>query len=158
MKLLILSDTHGRIEDAVAAANRFTDLDMILHLGDCRKDAKAMAQKVKTPILSVNGNMDGDFSHRGYKILETEYGRIFVAHGHMEGVKNSLNTIIAKAESLNCKAAFFGHTHQPYFRELEGFYLLNPGSISCPGISGQKSYAVVHLSPESFEGSILYLK
>jgi len=61
-----------------------------------------------------------------------------------------------KAESLHCKAAFFGHTHIPVFCEAEGIYLLNPGSLSLP-IGGRKgSYAVATAEKDSLSASILF--
>ena len=61
-----------------------------------------------------------------------------------------------KAESLGCRAAFFGHTHIPLFAEAEGLYLLNPGSLSLP-VGGRKgSYAVATITKDSLDASILY--
>jgi putative phosphoesterase len=121
------------------------DIDLIVHLGDHWNDAKRMKEQLNVPLIGVKGNMDGSFARDGYHILETDFGKIFIAHGHMESVKQSYENIMYKAESLQCRAAFFGHTHIPLFAEVEGLYLLNPGSLSLP-VGGRKgSYAVALL-------------
>ncbi len=156
MRIFIVSDSHGRIGKALEAFSDLSDIDLIIHLGDFSRDAADMAKRLNFPVLSVKGNTDGDRSDKSYKILDTEFGKFFIAHGHMEGVKNGLQTLIYKAESLGCRGAFFGHTHRPLFMELSGFYLLNPGSIGFPGQDGKVSYAVASIGPDFFEASILF--
>ncbi len=129
---------------------------MILHLGDNWSDGKRMRDQLNVPLIGLKGNMDGSFFSDGYHILETDFGRIYLAHGHMENVKQSYENIIYKAESLGCRAAFFGHTHIPLFREAEGFYLLNPGSLSLPAGGRKGSYAVATVTKDSIDASILY--
>jgi hypothetical protein len=156
MKILLLSDSHGKIDNALRVYRSLEDIDVIVHLGDYARDAKALSRELRREVFSVAGNCDGHYAENGYKILETDFGRIFVAHGHVEGVKHGLQNLIYKAESLGCKAAFFGHTHLPYYREMAGFYLLNPGSITLPGMDGRVSYAVAEAGKEGFKAAILY--
>lgn len=158
MKILVISDSHGKIDHALTAARSVSGLDLIVHLGDHAGDAKAMRAHLSTEILSVAGNCDGVFSDKNYKILETDFGKILLTHGHSEGVKLSLQNLLYKAESLDCSAAFYGHTHRPYYNEINGFYLLNPGSITFPGPDGQPSYAVVEIQDKVFSASILYIR
>ena len=156
MRIFVISNTHGRIDKAMEIYKKLDDIDLIIHLGDHWNDADRMKEQLNVPLIGVKGNMDGSFVKDGYHILETEFGKVFIAHGHMESVKQSYETIIYKAESLSCKAAFFGHTHIPLFAEADGFYLLNPGSLSLP-VGGRKgSYAVATVLPGSLSASILY--
>lgn len=156
MRIFVISDTHGRIDKAIEIYKTLDDIDLIVHLGDHWNDAKRMKEQLNVPLIGVKGNMDGSFARDGYHILETDFGKIFIAHGHMESVKQGYENIMYKAESLHCKAAFFGHTHIPLFAEAEGFYLLNPGSLSLP-VGGRKgSYAVATVLPDSLSAAILY--
>jgi len=156
MRIFVVSDSHGRINNAIDAYKSVGDIDLIVHLGDFARDAAEMEKRLKVPMLSVRGNCDGDRSENGYRILETDFGKLFIAHGHMEGVKSGLQILIFKAESLGCKAALFGHTHKALYLDLNGFYLLNPGSITYPGNDGRVSFAVAELAAGSFDASILY--
>lgn len=157
MKLLVISDTHGKIDKAIEIYKTRKDVDLILHLGDLSSDAKKIESQLGVSVLSVKGNMDGCYSREGYQILETSFGNIFIAHGHMENVKQSPHNLIYKAESLGCKAAFYGHTHVPVFEQLGGIYLLNPGSLTLP-LGGRKgSYALVNVTEDKLKASIVYL-
>lgn len=155
MKIYVISDTHGKIEKAIEIYQDLQDIDLIIHLGDLWNDARRMKEQLNVPLIGLKGNMDGSYDRDGYQILETEFGRIFLAHGHMENIKNSYDTILYKADSLNCKAAFFGHTHIPLFREEEGLYLLNPGSLTLPVGGRQGSYAVATVTDSSLDASIM---
>jgi len=156
LKLFVISDTHGRIDKAVEIYKSLTDIDMIIHLGDYWSDAQKLMEQLQVPVLSLKGNMDGVFANDGYHILETDFGKIFLTHGHMESVKQNLNNIMYKAESLGCKAVFFGHTHVPLFYQAEGLYLLNPGSLTLPTGGRKGSYAVVDITDHSLDASILF--
>jgi uncharacterized protein len=156
LRIYVISDTHGKIDKAVEIYETLQDIDLIVHLGDHWNDAKRMKDQLNIPLIGVKGNMDGSFSRDGYHILETDFGKIFLTHGHMESVKQSYENIMYKAESLQCRAAFFGHTHIPLFREVEGLYLLNPGSLSLPAGGRKGSYAIVTIREKSLDASILY--
>ena len=156
MRIYVIGDTHGRTEKAVSIYQNLKEIDLVVHLGDFWKDAQSLKRQFQVPLLSVKGNMDGCFSKEEYKILETDFGKIYIAHGHMENVKQGPQNILYKAESLGCRAVFFGHTHKPVFLELEGMYLLNPGSLTLP-VGGRKgSCAVVSIDSGSLNATILY--
>lgn len=157
MRLFVLSDTHGKIDDAIKIYETLKDVDMIIHLGDLASDAKSLERILGTDVVSVKGNMDGDYSDQGYEILETEYGKIYLAHGHMENVNLNPQTIQYRAMEAGCKAAFYGHTHLAYFEEVAGISLLNPGSLTLPKGGRTGSYALVTTSPTSLEANIIYL-
>lgn len=156
MKIFVISDTHGRIEKAIEIYETLTDIDLIIHLGDLWNDAKKIKDRLNVPLIGVKGNMDGSFARDGYHILETEFGKIFLAHGHMESVKQGLENLMYKAESLECKAAFFGHTHIPLFLQIQGMYLLNPGSLTMPVGARKGSYAIAEISEKSIDATILF--
>ena len=76
MKILVISDTHGRIEPISAVIDRMGDIDMLIHLGDYEQDAEILAERHRLDLVSVPGNMDGCMRlAESEKILETEYGR-----------------------------------------------------------------------------------
>lgn len=158
MKFLVLSDTHGRIEAAEQLFERLTGIDQILHLGDLTTDARRLSADLGIEVISVPGNMDGSFSKKDYKVLETEWGRILLVHGHMHQAKSGLLGLQYQAEELSCRAVFFGHTHTPLWLREDGMCFLNPGSLSQPRGGNQGSYAIVHTSAGELEASVLYLQ
>lgn len=159
MKLLVISDTHGRIEPISAVIDRMGDIDMLIHLGDYEQDAEILAERHGLDLVSVPGNMDGCMRlAESEKILETEYGKILLTHGHLRDVRWSEDRLVYAAMEKDCKAVFFGHTHcSLYEQSPEGITLLNPGSTSLPRDGNPPSYAIVHTSEERLECGIRYI-
>ncbi len=157
MKALVFSDTHGKIEKTIEICKSISHVDMVLHLGDLKRDADKIRARIDCPVLSVKGNMDGSYAEHEYQLLDTEFGKAFLSHGHMENVKQGYERFLYKAEFLGCKIGICGHTHIPVFTQLGDMYLLNPGSISIP-LGGRKgSYAIVEFSENSCIASICYV-
>ena len=156
MKLFIISDTHGKIAKVREVWSKLTSVNLIIHLGDYIEDVKRLEQELETEVVSVKGNMDGSYGADDYKIVETEYGKLLLTHGHMDGVKASPLNLIYRAQELDCKAVLFGHTHKPAYEETDGLYLINPGSLSFPRDGTNGSYAIINTSAEEFNCAIVY--
>lgn len=156
MRFFVISDTHGDIETAIEVYNTLSGIDRILHLGDYARDGWLMESRLGIPVTAVKGNMDGSYSNEDYQILNTEFGKIYLTHGHMEAAKYGPENLLYKASSLGCKAALYGHTHSPVYKDLGGMYLVNPGSLSHPRGSRLGSYAIITTTPEGFSGAILF--
>ncbi|MGI6733795.1 MAG: YfcE family phosphodiesterase [Anaerovoracaceae bacterium] len=156
MKFFVISDTHGDVETAIQVYNTLAGIDRILHLGDYARDGWLLESRLGVPVTALKGNMDGSYSNEDYQLMNTEFGKIYLSHGHMEAVKYGPENLLYKASSLGCKAALYGHTHIPVFEDLGGMYLLNPGSLTHPRGGRRGSYAIVTTSAESFQATILY--
>lgn len=96
----------------------------IIHLGDyCIK--KELLDKYD--VLTIKGNCDFE------GIVETELidndMKMFITHGDKYNVKMRLDRIYYKALEEDCNYILFGHTHYPVCEELNGVYILNPGSL-----------------------------
>lgn len=158
MKYLVLSDTHGQITRALQIYRSIEGVDAIVHLGDTQADGTMLSHMLGVEVISVKGNMDNAYSFDDWRVLENEWGRILLVHGHMHQVKMNLLPLKTLALEHSCKAAFFGHTHVPLWQESEdGFYFLNPGSPTFPRDGSKGSYAVVTTSKEGLQASIVYL-
>lgn len=156
MKIFVISDTHGKTEKVEEVWKKLSGIDLIIHLGDYEKDAQQLQRMLDTEVISVKGNMDGSYSPDDFKVLETEYGKLLLTHGHMDNVKMSPLNLIYRAQEMGCKAALFGHTHRPVYEESHGIYLINPGSLSLPRDGSDGSYAILHTSESSLDCAIVY--
>jgi len=158
LKLFVISDTHGNISEALRIIDENNDIDTIIHLGDMDKDAKAISAHTDKDVIGVRGNNESSYCLTPeYRILETEYGNILLAHGHREQVGIDLQRLVYRALEAECKAAFFGHTHTPLYEEIDGIYVLNPGSLALPLRQASGSYAIVDISKDEFKASIFHL-
>ncbi len=155
MKILVLSDTHGKLDKVYEIAEKLTDIDLIIHCGDYQRDAFDLEDTLCVPTVSVKGNCDR--SHGiDRRIVETPYGNIMVTHGHMEGCRTDCNQLLYAAEEAGCVAACFGHTHIPLCEDFNGLYLINPGSLTQPRDGTNGSYAIIRSTEEDFYANIIY--
>lgn len=157
MRILVISDTHGRIYNAVKVCETLQDMDLIVHLGDKISDAEIISDSVGKPIIAVNGNCDFGFSVDNEKIINTPKGDVLLVHGHQYAVKHNTNRLVQIAKEKGCIAAFYGHTHVSEYSCIDGIHILNPGSISLPKEGDACSYAVVHITEKNFEVNIIKL-
>lgn len=155
MRLLVISDTHGKTKRVSEIYKKLKDIDVLVHLGDYKKDGQRLAEELGVDCFCIKGNMDGSVG-RDYEFLYVECGKILLTHGHGDGVKRGMEGLLAACREEECVAAFFGHTHVPYLNEIEGITLLNPGSISQPREGNQGSYAIVTTDEKGLRASILY--
>ncbi len=149
MKILAISDTHGKTKLPRTVIEKWKDeIDLVIHLGDYLEDAKELSNLYNIPFEYVGGNLDGANEANGYKSIETPYGKILLTHGHLDGVKTNPNNLIYKTEEMNCNAVVFGHTHTPLFKDLQGLYLINPGSICYPRLTTYGTYFILDITKE----------
>ena len=50
-----------------------------------------------------------------------------------------------------CDILLSGHTHVPQYDDIDGFYLINPGSTTLPRQGSHKSYCVIYVDKGQFE-------
>ena len=132
MKILVLSDSHGHLQNAKKVIKRLGSLDMILHLGDIVGQDNELMEACDCPVEIVKGNCDFYSANDTEKIITLGKNRVFMAHGHHYGVDGSLDRLCAAAEARECNIALYGHTHCPELREQNGITVMNPGSITQP--------------------------
>ena len=63
-RILVLSDSHGNVDNMIEAVNN-TEPDRIIHLGDCFADARKLHKKFpEIPMAQVPGNCVGMMARR----------------------------------------------------------------------------------------------
>ena len=155
MKLFIASDLHGSAEYCRQMIDAFVNekADKLVLLGDILyhgprnelpevyspKAVLAMLDTVKESVICVGGNCDAEIDKAllPFPVL-SDLGVIFVddiniyfAHGH----KDAPNL-------LKGDVYLTGHTHVQLNTHENGYYHLNPGSISLPKEDSKHGYIV----------------
>ena len=156
MKILVISDTHGRLNKVRDIYSKLKDIDLIIHAGDYLRDGEAFGEEVHVPVVAVPGNCDGNRSRDDFAIVETECGDILVTHGHMQGVSYDLQDLMYKTMENDGIAAVFGHTHCALIEEYDGIRFINPGSLTQPRDGSGGTYAVIRTTEDSFDASVVY--
>lgn len=156
MKILAISDTHGKIDKALKVRDMVADVDLLVHLGDFKSDGDEIGKATGIHTITIKGNCDGSRSDEDYKIIKTPGGNILLTHGHMQNVKFSLQNLLYFTREHDCKAAIFGHTHIPTIEDVNGTHLINPGSLTLPADNGPGSYAIINSTDAGLSASIVF--
>ncbi len=155
--VLVISDTHGETSLAEKVIKKHKNIDLIIHLGDYFRDAKALHSiNPEIKFEYVYGNSDfmiGDVPSE--KILEIEGNRVLLTHGHRYSVKWGIEKLEAKAKNENIQLLLFGHTHISQVVYGPRYIILNPGSISDPRGGDDESYAIVKIDNAKIQVDLL---
>lgn len=137
MKVLIVSDTHGRHETLLMALRKEEPVDMMIHCGDTEGEEDWIRRH--TTCLSVpivKGNNDF-FSRLPSELeLDIEGRHVFITHGHGYGVSMGTERLAEEALSRKADIVMYGHTHRPLITKDGGLWIINPGSLSYPRQEG----------------------
>ena len=137
MRILVVSDVHGRSDRLREAILRQPTARHVIFLGDGLRQAEQAAEEFPDrTFYMVPGNCD--FGAEGLPVRMETFGgkRFYFTHGHRHDVKYSLYRLDLAARSAEADIVLFGHTHVPYEEYADGLYLFNPGSLGYGGTYG----------------------
>ena len=136
IRLLVLSDIHGDVENAMSVINKQPNADLFVFLGDGITDMLYCLDEVQRQrLVAVGGNCDPTHTMLGSSLKKTEMisvggRRIMITHGDLYGVKYGTSGIEKLAAESGCDILLFGHTHRPHEGYVDGVYYFNPGSVT----------------------------
>ena len=158
MKVLVFSDIHGssyyanKIKEIVDKENP----DKIILLGDiyyhgprnnlsqeyAPMKVAEILNGLKEKLLVVKGNCDAEvdemiseFKFEDHLLLNINGKNIYFTHGHKYNIE------VIPYEDF--EILIYGHIHQGFIQEKEGYIFANPGSISLPKCGTEHSYLVL---------------
>ena len=133
-KILVLSDSHGNVNNMVTAVGRLHP-DMIIHLGDCWADAEQLHRKFPMTVMEQ-------------------------VPGHTFNVKAGYLNLEYAAEERKVDAALFGHTHRVFYDKHNRIAYMNPGSIGQPPYGIPPSYGILQVdgSSNTIATDVIYLE
>ena len=85
MKVLVMSDSHGRDSNVMEALEREMPFDVLIHLGDTQEDEEEFCMCVAgedIPVYLVSGNCDLFADYPPARIVTLAGHRLLLAHGH----------------------------------------------------------------------------
>lgn len=173
MKVLIISDIHGsgyyaeKIKEIVEKENP----DKIVLLGDLyyhgpRNDLSQeynpmkvaeILNSLKDKLLVVRGNCDAEvdemisqFKFEDHILMEINGKKVYFTHGHRYNIE------VIPYEDF--EIMIYGHIHQGFIEEKEGYLFANPGSISIPRLNTPHSYLIFEedmLAVKDVDGEVI---
>jgi putative phosphoesterase len=125
VRIGVVSDTHGRFDEALVRI--FRGVDAIVHAGDIGRWEVITALEAIAPVVAVEGNNDA-FGRLPAERWEALAGRR-IAVRHIFGERHQLRPAdhdwLARHRP---DIVIFGHSHRPYRTRLGHTLLFNPGS------------------------------
>ncbi|WP_448374296.1 phosphodiesterase [Fervidobacterium sp.] len=175
MKILIVSDTHGSLK-AWEDIEKYFDLSTfktIFHLGDVLYhgprnplpegyNPKELVEKLKKYRINyIRGNCDADVDLKVLGLPEIpkttmEYFGDFsflLVHGEIFE-ENRIEDFIKNTEA---QFIIHGHTHISKIEEINGKYIINPGSASLPKNETPRSVLVFEIESDTLEAKFYNL-
>ena len=138
MKILLVSDTHGKNELLPSLVTQYPNMDYYLHLGDSQSDPYSLF-----PFDSVKGNCDY-FPFDEMRRLNTPYGYLLAKHKPFNSYK----------ELLGVKIAVYGHTHMVKVEKIDDIVYICPGSLTLPRDGDEGTYIILDIEKEKIKVSV----
>ena len=150
MKVLIVSDTHGREQNLAEALEQTGPIDQLIHLGGVEGGAEHIRELAgDAPAAIIAGNNDFFCDLPNERIFTIGGHRIFMTHGHGYFVHSGTLYLKREARKKGADIVMFGHTHKPYMEEDNELLVLNPGSLSLPRQEGHRpTYIVMEIADD----------
>jgi putative phosphoesterase len=155
-RLLVISDIHGNISALNTVLKWVLDcthtdgaIDAAVFLGDGIYELSMAKTSMSLSFewVIVRGNTD--FANYPEAAVFQFGGHcFFLCHGHRYKLYNGYHMLIAAAQKMGANAALFGHTHVPLFENVNGFLLVNPGSIGRARSKAGATFALIECLPE----------
>lgn len=148
MRLLVISDTHGKPSLIDGVLRREGDAKEVFFLGDVVRDIQeVLPGYTDRNFHIVRGNCDYFCDYPLFDIVEYKQSNttVYYTHGHRHFVKSGTDNIFESAKGAGANIALYGHTHIASVDYRDGVYIINSGSLSLPR-NGKASYAVIDIT------------
>ena len=120
MRVLIVSDTHGRHGGLDRALQEAGNIDMLIHLGDVEGGETYIDAVADCEKHIIRGN--NDFFSELPREEEFYIGshKVFITHGHAYYVSLDPEYIREEGKARGAEIVMFGHTHRPFLKMTTG--------------------------------------
>lgn len=146
MKIIVVSDTHRNFDVLNDCVEKNLDADLFIHLGDGENEMRDVHNlHPDKAMIYVGGNCDFGM-HKSVQTVTVCGYKIFCTHGHVQEVHSGLGRLVAEAKSNDCKIALYGHTHLYRTENIDGVFVMNPGSLDSPRNHNKPTYGVIEIT------------
>ncbi len=149
MRILIISDTHGKHNRLNEIQEEAGDIDLLIHLGDIADGEFYLDVLFDCPKHLIRGNNDFFLDLPEEKIFQLGKYKVWITHGHQYYVYSGTKVLEQEGREKGADIVMFGHTHLPYLKEKDGIILLNPGSVGYPRQEGRRpSFMIMEMTED----------
>lgn len=174
LKNIILQYGH-ECDAVIFCGDGLSDIAELLHLA---RESSSFAEVFPPVLAFVQGNCDPNhypmkfpvsvineapssdkkfypLSAPAAQTLNVAGKKIYICHGHHEGIIFNLLPLALKAQENQCSCAVFGHSHLQYFSHKDELRLINPGSISRPRGNMPAGFAILTITQKVIDAAFL---
>lgn len=149
MKVLVISDSHGSLENVKKVIKSIGKIDLVIHLGDIIGQDDTLRSMCSCPVKIVKGNCDFVTDNQITEIFNLGKNKVLATHGHYYSVDWGLEKLYFAAQEGQCNIAMYGHTHIPEISEQGDVTIINPGSITRPRqLNHRPSYIIMKIDKD----------
>ena len=146
MKVLIISDTHGRNSSYLDLLEEIGKMDLVIHCGDVEGSEYLISESAGCRTVIVQGNNDYFSDLPREAVVKLGKYQALVTHGHPYYVNMGHEHLVREAKKRKMDMVIYGHTHRPVITEENGIIVLNPGSLTYPRQSERKyTYIIMEI-------------
>lgn len=145
MRVLIISDTHGKRNTIEDVLGRVGKIDMLIHLGDVCGDEEFIYSNCDCPVHMVAGNNDWHSDLPLQEEFMIDRYKVFITHGHRYGINYGTDRLEELIKFEGYDIVMYGHTHEQKVTRYGGSYLVNPGSLAYPRDGMEGKYIIMEL-------------
>ena len=153
MRILVISDTHGRHSAFDKALKEAGKIDALVHLGDTEGGEDYIEAVCGCPAYVLAGNNDFLCGLDDEEEFEIGKYKVLITHGHQYYVGMSEQYLQEEARARGVDIVMYGHTHVPKLTFESDLITLNPGSLTYPRQKGRRPSYMVMTIDESGEAS-----
>lgn len=143
MKVILMSDSHGRNSRIDEILELHPDADAYFHCGDIECD-----EFYYPNIRTVCGNNDYYDCYPEKMVFQLGNHRILMMHSHRCYYSKRFEHMAQLAKEAGCDTVFYGHTHVASDKVVNGVRLINPGSLYYSRDGRPISYCVITIEDE----------
>ena len=158
MRIVVFSDSHGDIFQAIEVVRRNEKEKTFIFLGDGADDLETLKEMYPhKEFIGVRGNCDFFCHLPDEHTMDVGGTKILCTHGHLHGVKYSSEKLAEAARKKGVTVALYGHTHKSSVTYDDGLYLVCPGSVSKPA-DRYPTYATIDITEKGIFCNIVQMK
>ena len=153
MRIACIADTHvpdraRSIDKNAIKILKNSNVELILHAGDLTSLKVLDVLEEIAPVVAVQGNMDYFYGTDlpRERIISVGKFKILLFHGSGIYPRGDTQQLRYKALERECNVIITGHTHVPFFSEVSGVTIVNPGSLGDPRYGSKKSFMILDIN------------
>jgi len=140
----VISDTHNFFDPKIREL--FAKVVHIIHAGDIGLPRILVELERLAPVTAVCGNTDDPaFRYEMTRVVQLS-GRKFLVH-HIVNPHELTESLRERINRERPDLVIFGHTHKPFFQEIDGTFYFNPGYAGKSRFGMDRTLAILEFPP-----------